>query len=395
MTVAVLSYDGRHLLEIILPSLARQRFRDFEVVVVDNGSSDDTVAWLAEHWPEAEVVKLERNIGVTAALNVCARAGRGRLVGLFNNDLELEDDCVGELVAALAAHPGAGWAAAKLRDFERREVLDGAGDVFTWAATGGRRGHGERDIGQYDEPREIFGACGGAALYRRSVLELVGGFDEDFFAFYEDVDWNLRAQLAGFSCRYVPSAVAYHMGSATIGRGLSDFTRYHLWRNTLWIIAKDLPAAALVRHAHQLILGQLMNLAVAVRDRKLDVWLRVWRDALRGLPRALRQRRDVQARRRISVATLERVVGPDGGPRDGPARAAEPAAAGRDGDQAPVSVRLARHDATAASIPGSSSTDGSNPTSSRRRRVSATRRSGSPSRRGSAPRRRSSGCPLA
>ena len=313
LTVAVLSYDGRHLLELILPSLARQSFRDFEVIVVDNGSRDDTVAWLSEHWPAVQVVSLAQNIGVTAALNVCARAGRGELVGLFNNDLEADPDCLGELVAALREHPQAGWAGAKLRDFEQRDVLDGAGDVFTWAATGGRRGHGERDVGQYDEPRAIFGACGGAALYRRSTLQQVGDFDEDFFAFYEDVDWNLRAQLAGFSCRYVPSAVVYHMGSATIGRGLSDFTRYQLWRNTLWIIAKDLPARALLRHAPHLLLGQLVNLAVAIRDRKLTTWLRVWRDALRGLPRMLRKRREVQARRQISASALDAVVGADGG----------------------------------------------------------------------------------
>lgn len=313
MTVAVLSYDGRHLLEVILPSLARQRFRDFEVVVVDNGSSDGTEQWLRESWPEVQVIRLERNVGVTAALNVCARAGRGELVGLFNNDLELDRDCLGELVAALREHPGAGWAGPKLRDFQQRELLDGAGDVLTWAATGGRRGHGEPDRGQYDTPRAIFGACGGAVLYRRAVLEAVGDFDEDFFAFYEDVDWNLRAQLAGYECRYVPTALAYHMGSATIGRGLSDFTRYHLWRNTLWIIAKDLPARALVRHAHQLLLGQAINLAVAVRDRKLHIWGRVWRDALLALPRVLAKRRVVQARRRIDARALEAIVGADGG----------------------------------------------------------------------------------
>jgi GT2 family glycosyltransferase len=313
LSVAVLSYDGRHLLELILPSLARQSFRDFEVVVVDNGSRDDTLAWLREHWPQAQVVSLPENVGVTAALNVCARSGRGELVALLNNDLELDPACLGELVAALREHPEAGWAGAKLRDFEQRDVIDGAGDVFTWAATGGRRGHGERDRGQYDAPRAIFGACGGAALYRRSALQQVGEFDEDFFAFYEDVDWNLRAQLAGLSCRYVPTAVVYHMGSATIGRGLSDFTRYHLWRNTLWIIVKDLPARALLRHAPQLLLGQLVNLAVAARDRKLSIWLRVWRDALRGLPRMLRKRRAVQAQRSINGSTLEQLVGADGG----------------------------------------------------------------------------------
>lgn len=314
LTVAVLSYDGRHLLESIMPSLARQSFRDFEVVVVDNGSRDDTMAWLGEHWPQAQIVSLPENIGVSAALNVCARAGRGDLVGLFNNDLELDAACLGELVGALREHPEAGWAGVKLRDFEQRDVIDGAGDVFTWAATGGRRGHGERDVGQYDEPRAIFGACGGAALYRRKALEQVGDFDEDFFAFYEDVDWNLRAQLAGLSCRYVPTAVVYHMGSATIGKGLSDFTRYHLWRNTLWIIVKDLPAGSLLRHSPQLVLGQLTNLAVALRDRKLGIWLRVWRDALRGLPRALHKRRQVQARRRVTLAQFDAVVGTGGGP---------------------------------------------------------------------------------
>lgn len=311
VTVAVLSYDGRHLLEVILPSLAAQRLRDFEVVVVDNGSRDDTVPWLREQWPDVQIVSLPQNVGVTAALNVCAQSGSGELVGLFNNDLELAPDCLGELVAALGDHPEAGWAGAKLMDFHDRELLDGAGDILTWAASGGRRGHGERDVGQYDAPRAIFGACGGAALYRRSVLQTVGDFDEDFFAFYEDVDWNLRAQLAGFSCRYVPTAIVYHMGSATIGRGLSDFTRYHLWRNTLWIIAKDLPAGALLRHAHQLLLGQGVNLAVAIRDRKLGIWMRVWRDALLGLPRMLRKRRQVQTGRRISLSKLDALVGVD------------------------------------------------------------------------------------
>ncbi len=313
LTVAVLSYDGRHLLEVILPSLAHQRFRDFEVVVVDNGSRDDTVPWLREHWPDVEVVSLPINIGVTAALNVCAGSGRGELVGLFNNDVELDPDFLAELVAALGDNPAAGWAGPKLMDFYDREVIDGAGDIFMWTAKGERRGHGQRDHGQYDASRAIFGACGGAALYRRDVFGDVGAFDEAFFAFYEDVDWNLRAQLRGYSCRYVPAAVAYHMGSATIGSGLTDFTCYHLWRNVLWIIAKDLPTSALLRHAPALLMGQRDNLIYAAGHRKLKILWRAWRDALRGLPRVLRSRREVQARRRIGLRELEAITGLDGG----------------------------------------------------------------------------------
>jgi GT2 family glycosyltransferase len=313
LTVAIATYNGRALLEVALASLAAQTFRDFRVLVVDDASSDDTVRWLRETWPEVALLAHDRNRGVTASLNTCLERPDTPLIGLFNNDVELDPHCLERLVLALDQHPEAGSAGGKLLDFARRELIDGAGDVFSWTAMGARRGHGERDTGQYDQPRAIFGACGGAAVYRRSALQTVGMLDEDFFAFYEDVDWSLRAQLAGLGCRYVPSAVVYHMGSATIGRGLSDFTRYHLWRNTLWIIAKDLPPSALLRHAPQLAFGQGVNLAVAIRDRKLGIWLRVWRDALRGLPRVLHKRRDVQARRRVSLAQLEAVVGPDGG----------------------------------------------------------------------------------
>jgi GT2 family glycosyltransferase len=309
----VLSYDGRHLLEVILPSLARQRFRDFEIVVVDNGSRDDTQAWLREHWPTVKAVAIAENIGVTAALNVCTTAGRGELLVLLNNDMELDPDCIGELVTAMREYPGAGWAGAKLVDFNDRNVIDGAGDVYTWSGFAERRGHGEPDHGQYDEPRAIFGACGGAAIYRRHVLRAVGPFDEDFFAFYEDVDWNLRAQLGGFSCRYVPTAIVYHMGSATIGSGVSDFTRYHQWRNALWILLKDLPAVALLRHRHELWRGQLHAFREARHARKLVLWSKAWRDALLALPRILRKRRAVQRLRRIDPRALDALVGRHGG----------------------------------------------------------------------------------
>jgi GT2 family glycosyltransferase len=202
----------------------------------------------------------------------------------------------------------AGFAGAKLLDFKRRDVLDGAGDIFWWGGSGWRRGHGEPDRGQYDEPCAIFGACGGAALYRRAAIDAVGPFYEPFFAFYEDVDWNFRAQLAGVGCRYVPSAVAYHMGSATLGPGMTDFTRYHLTRNALWLVARDYPVGALLRHIPQILYGQAAGLRDAWRGGQTRVWMRAWRDALHGLPAALRNRREVQSRRRVSLRHLEAAI---------------------------------------------------------------------------------------
>jgi GT2 family glycosyltransferase len=304
--VAIPSYDGRLLLQTMLASLARQTLSAARIVVVDDCSQDDTLAYLRSDWPHVEVVALRRRGGVTAALNACLRAAApSELVGLFNNDMELHPDCLAELVAALDRHPEAGSATPKMLDFERRDVLDGAGDELVWRGGATRRGHGELDRGQYDAEQEVFAACGGAAVYRRAALEAVGEFDEAYFAYYEDFDWAFRAQLAGLGCRYVPSAVLYHRGSATLGRGLTDFNGYHLWRNPVWLVAKCYPAGALLRHAPALARGQAGNLVAAARARRLRVWVRAMRDALRGLPAALRRRRSVQRARTVSLAELE------------------------------------------------------------------------------------------
>ncbi|MFI4989733.1 MAG: glycosyltransferase family 2 protein [Solirubrobacterales bacterium] len=303
----VLNYDGRHHLEKLLPSLARQTHPDLHVIVVDNGSRDDSVRWLHASWPQVEVIALAENVGVTPALNVCLRAGREELLLLLNNDIVLDPRCVAELVAALQLHHSCAAAAPKLLDLARTDVIDGAGDTYSWTGRANRRGHGTLDRGQFDEPAEVFGACGGAALYRRSAIEQVGPFDERFFAMYEDVDWSFRAQLQGWSCWYTPTAVAYHAGSATVG-ALSEFSLYHNWRNALWVIAKNYPARALVSRAPQLILGQLLTLAIALRRGWTRILLRAWRDALKGLSAALEDRRRVQRDRVRTVSELDAVI---------------------------------------------------------------------------------------
>jgi GT2 family glycosyltransferase len=309
LTVAIATYDGRDLLQGVLESLRGQTIaRRMHLVVVDDHSSDGTVAWLREQWPEVEIVAHARNLGVTRSLNDCLAAARGEFVALLNNDVELEPDCLERLVRELEDHPGASASCPKLLDYHRREYLDGAGDVFTRRGIADRRGHGQLDRGQFDRAEEVFGACAAVAVYRRSAVEAVGYLDEDFFAYYEDADWSLRALLAGFTCRYQPLAVAYHMGSATLGREMTDFTRYHLWRNGIWLIAKDLPLGSLIRHGHQLLYGQLWNLGMALRDRRLGLWVKAWRDALRGLPGVLRKRRAVQGLRRVPTHELERRI---------------------------------------------------------------------------------------
>jgi GT2 family glycosyltransferase len=308
LTVVIPNYNGRALLEQMLPSLEAQTFRSFATVVVDDCSSDDSLEFLREHSPPVRVVALEDRGGVTAAMNACLMAADTELVGLFNNDMELDPECLTELVADLDRHPRIGSVTPKMLDFVDRTVFDGAGDLLNWRGGGYRRGHGTPDAGQYDRAEEVFGPCGGAALYRRTALDLVGDFDEAYFAYYEDIDWAFRAQLLGFRCRYVPSAVLYHRGSATLGRGMSEFNGYHLWRNPIWLIVKCYPASTLLRHAPALMRGQAGNLSTALREGRLRTWMRSMRDALAGLPAAVRKRREIQRTRVISPAELEAVA---------------------------------------------------------------------------------------
>jgi GT2 family glycosyltransferase len=305
LTVVIPNYNGRALLEPMLASLQAQTFGPFMTVVVDDCSSDDSVEYLAEHWPAVKVIRLASNGGVTAAMNACLAAADTDLVALFNNDMELEPDCLSELVGELERHPEIGSVTPKMLDFVDRSVLDGAGDLLSWRGGGRRRGYGVKDSGQYGVHEEVFGPCGGAALYRRATLDVVGGFDEDFYAYYEDIDWAFRAQLAGMRCRYVPTAVLYHRGSATLGKGMTDSNCYQLWRNPIWLIVKCYPAATIVRHLPALVRGQAGNLFVALRLRKLRIWLRAMGSAYRGLPTSWRKRRLIQGSRVITLSELE------------------------------------------------------------------------------------------
>ena len=195
-------------------------------------------------------------------------------------------------------------------------VLDGAGDVVTWYGATWRRGHGEPDRGQYDEPGLVASPCAGAALYRRRALEEVGPFDERFFAYLEDADWGLRAQLAGWPCRWVPGAVAYHLGGAT-SRRMGDLETELIARNTLALVLKSFPAWRLVMWSPLFFAYQARVLGQAVGRGSWRAVLRGWSAALRGLPETLRARGEVRRRTREPGALAGRGDGTDRAARVG------------------------------------------------------------------------------
>lgn len=308
VTLAVLTYNGRELLDATLPSVLAQRTPgELRVLVVDDGSTDGTVEHVRKRWPQVDILPLPRNVGVSAALNHAVRAAQTEFVALLNNDVELDAGWLERLVKVLQAHPEAASASGKLLRYHDRERIDAAGDVLLRSAAGINRGAGEVDHGQYERPEAVFGACAGAALYRRCAFDVVGRFDETFFAYLEDVDWSMRAQLAGFSARYEPSAVGFHMGGATTRRDRGRFLRLQR-RNQVLLIAKTLPASMVLRHGWRMAIHLALVLAASARDGDLRQLLGGWGAALRMLPGALRQRRAARAVRRVRPRDIEALM---------------------------------------------------------------------------------------
>jgi GT2 family glycosyltransferase len=298
VTVVIPNWNGRRFLSTCLGSLRRQSLENFETVLVDNGSTDDSVAFVRRNFPEVRVLPLGGNRGFSVAANAGIRASGTEYVALLNNDTEVDPGWLKTLVRAADSHPEAGLFASKLVDFNDRRVLDGAGDVLRRSGLPYRLGHGEPDRGQYDEAAFVFGACAAAALYRRSMLDDIGLFDEDFFANCEDGDLSFRAQLAGYRCLYVPGSVVYHMGSATFGRRSPTATRLGT-RNSLCMLVKNVPTPLVLGFLPFVAVGQLSRLVVTASTSTLRAHLEGLAGALRLLPLMLRKRREIQKRRQV------------------------------------------------------------------------------------------------
>jgi GT2 family glycosyltransferase len=294
---------GLTFLDLIRDTLAEQTFRDFEVIVVDNGSSDESVAHVREGWPEASVIELGENRGFSAAVNSGIAAGRGEYVALLNTDIELSPDWLELLVGELDRDSGLGFVTGKIMRYDDRGVIEQVGHDFYTCGRFEPRGLDERDEGQYDERRATPIVTAAAALYRRRALEEADGFDEDYFLYCEDGDVCLRMLLLGYSGLYVPEPRAFHVRGGTVGPA-TELPRFYLVRNALVTLLKDMPASLLLRSVPKIALYNWGTLSAARHEGYARRVLQAFGSFLRMVPATLRKRRAVQRGRRIDPGTF-------------------------------------------------------------------------------------------
>ncbi|HZM59013.1 MAG TPA: glycosyltransferase family 2 protein [Vicinamibacterales bacterium] len=301
VSIVIVNWNGRQFLDACLNAVAAQEGVEAETILVENGSTDGSAAYVAERFPWVRLVALQKNLGFAGGNNAGVREARGPYVAFLNNDTVPDRDWLRRLVAGTGGDETV-LATSRIVYMHDRGVIDSAGDgMLRWGGAF-KRHHGGR-VETSPASGEVFGVCGAACLIARRVFDELGGFDERFFVSHEDVDLSYRARLRGYRCRYVADAVVAHHGSATLGRS-SGSAVFHGQRNLEWVYLKNTPLSLLVRTLP----GHLVYTGAAAwhfgRAGLLGPFLRAKLAALASLSRVLRQRADVQRSRRVDASAI-------------------------------------------------------------------------------------------
>ncbi|MCZ3367114.1 MULTISPECIES: glycosyltransferase family 2 protein [Methanobacterium] len=256
--VIIPNFNGRHFLKTCLDSIKKQNYLFYEVIIIDNASSDESVRYIHENYPEFTLIQNKENLGFAAAVNQGIRSSSSEYVFLLNNDVELEPDSISNLLKCIEKDERIFAVSSKMIRYNDRRKMDDAGDEYTILGWTRKVGDGKSpDL--YVAERETFSACAGAALYRRSILDELGCFDENFFAYMEDVDISYRARIQGYKCVYCPEAVIYHFGSGTSGSKYNEFKIRLAARNNVYVPYKNMPWPQLVINGIFLLAGYFIK----------------------------------------------------------------------------------------------------------------------------------------
>jgi GT2 family glycosyltransferase len=306
--VVIPNWNGADRIRACLDSLRDQTAQN-QIVVVDNGSVDESVEIIEKEYPEAVLIRHPHNKGFAGGVNAGIRYAiekDAKYVALLNNDAVADRDWLRNLVDFLEANPKAGIATSKICD-DKKTHLDSTGDLYTIWGLPYPRGRGEEFTDKYDRDTWVFGASGGASLYRVKTLEQIGLFDEDFFAYYEDVDISFRAQLAGWKVAYVPSAVVYHEIGAT-SSAIRGFTTYQTLKNLPLLLWKNVPWRLMPKVWPRLVLAYIGLVVSALSRGHIGPVLKAFAVGTILWPKKLVQRYEIQQKRAVPVSYIDSII---------------------------------------------------------------------------------------
>lgn len=309
VSVIIVNYNGEHLIAECLQALLNQTYRNFEVIVVDNASTDNSAELIAQRFPWVTLIRLAKNKGFTGGNIEGLKCTRGNYIALLNNDTRVCITWLESLIKTIESDRAIGICSSKII-IDGTNKIDSTGNMFTTAGSGLKRGELEEDFGQYNEEKSVYGACAAAVLYRREMLDEIGFLDDDLFLNYEDTDLDFRALLAGWKSVFVPDAVVYHKVSATLGK-MSDLTVYYFSRNSLLVWIKNMPIGLMVRYFHHRILYEIATFGYfCILNKKWKPYFTGKLSAISLIPKTLKKRRLIQRNRKVTIGFLTSVLIP-------------------------------------------------------------------------------------
>ena len=321
VSVVIVNWNGKHLLGECLDSLRVQTFRNYEIILVDNGSQDGSAGFIQERYPDVTLVVLRQNRGFAGGNNAGIRCAAGTYIALLNNDTSVDPSWLACLISEAEENANSvGMWASKILSHDNPAIIDNVGLLLYPDGLGRGKGRLEVDVGQYDRAGEALFPIGCAALYRKAMLDEIGLFDEEFFAYADDVDLGLRARQAGWQCRYVPSAKVYHKYSAS-SSAHSPFKAFLVERNRIWVMLKYYPLEMILTSPFWTLARMLVHLYGALTGKgasgrfteqhsvlqAMAILFKAWSSALTALPKVLSQRRMFSPLRRTSRRELYRL----------------------------------------------------------------------------------------
>lgn len=306
VSVIIPNWNGRELLSDCLTSLSRQTFKNFEIILVDNGSTDDSVSFVLTNFPAVKIIRLADNFGFARAINEGVESSLAKYVAFLNNDTKVHKEWLKYLVATAEEHPEVISVNSKILNFSNNKIIDGVGIFINEVGQARSIGWQEEDCGQYHKEQYIFGATGGASLFKREDFIKVECFDENYFMYSEEVDFAFRSQFLGYKSIHQPKAIAYHKHKATAKR-LPQHIEYWQFRNMTQTIIKDFPAPILLKNLRwlKIILVHLNTIFYQLKNGFFwppflaDLWILV------HLPVLLRERRKIQQSKKVSDEYIE------------------------------------------------------------------------------------------
>lgn len=307
ISIVIPNINGIEHLRSCMPSIAAQTYGNYKVIVVDNGSSDDSLKYLNEKYPDCEIIAHSYNTGFAKAVNDGIKLAIDKYntdyILLLNNDIELENNFLQSAIDTFTSITDADIIAVKMMNFYKRDIIDDTGNFLTKkGGTAYPRGNGQKDEGQFNKAEYIFGACAGAAFYKSGVFKVAGLFDEKFFAYLEDIDLSFRAQLSGFKCYYQPSAVCYHKrGGSTVSS--MKFQAYMNERNIIWVRVKNYPFMMYLQYQPRFLLARLMRFKALFKVHGFSVLMAAVKGYINGsfiAPLMLGKRFKIQKNKKVS-----------------------------------------------------------------------------------------------